>query len=128
MSEKNERSQASQTAHDFANKQDIPEQGERKQAAEAYADKAGKHETGAMPKVDLNTFILSLSSSVLVHLGEVPDPETGQSSQNLPMARHTIDILGMLEKKTQGNLEPDEDTLLKNVLFELRMKYVQKAE
>ncbi len=81
----------------------------------------------SLPKVDMNTFLLSLSSSAMVHLGEVPEPETGNTSINLGMARHTIDVLGMLEEKTQGNLTSDEDNLLKNILFELRMKYVQKA-
>jgi hypothetical protein len=128
MSEKKDQTDQNEKTQESAQEQDVPGQGERKQAAQAYADKARQEDSGPMPKVDMNTFILSLSSSVLVHLGEVPDPESGQSSQNLPMARHTIDILGMLEQKTKGNLEPDEDALLKNVLFELRMKYVQKAD
>ncbi len=109
-----------------AQKKDLgPE--ELKQAAQDYAAKAKENEQGPMPKVDMNTFILSLSSSVLVHLGEVPDPDSGQTSLNLDMARHTIDILGMLEKKTKGNLTQDEEDLLKNLLFELRVKYVQKS-
>ena len=101
----------------------------RQKAAEAFAStaKEREHQEGPLPKVDLNTFVLSLSSSVLVQLGEVCDPNSGQTCQNLDIARHTIDILGMLEQKTRGNLTPDEETLLKNVLFELRMKYVQKA-
>ncbi len=102
----------------------------RQEAAKAFASTAREREQqeGPMPKVDMNTFVLSLSSSVLVQLGEVCDPDSGQTCQNLDIARHTIDILGMLEQKTRGNLTPDEETLLKNVLFELRMKYVQKAQ
>lgn len=102
----------------------------RQEAANAFASTAREREQqeGPMPKVDMNTFVLSLSSSVLVQLGEVCDPDSGQTCQNLDIARHTIDILGMLEQKTRGNLTPDEETLLKNVLFELRMKYVQKAQ
>ena len=100
-----------------------------KEIEKAYEDKKEEQtETmGAMPKVDMNTFILSLSSSVLVNLGEVPDPVTGKISQNLEMARHTIDILALLEEKTKGNLTEDEERLLKNVLFDLRMKYIQKS-
>jgi hypothetical protein len=101
---------------------------ELNEAARAYAAQTQEtKDNGPLPKVDLNTFVLSLSSSALVQLGDVPDPESGQIRQNLPLARHTIDILAMLEKKTKGNLSPDEDDLLKNILFELRMKYVQKV-
>jgi hypothetical protein len=81
-----------------------------------------------MPKVDLSTFVLSLSSSALVHLGEVPEPETGLMTLDLPMAKHTIDVLSMLEEKTRGNTSHDECRLLKDILFELRMKYVQKVK
>jgi hypothetical protein len=96
------------------------------EAADAYKAKKEQKES-PLPKVDLSTFVLSLSSSVMVHLGEVPEPETGQITQNLDMARHTIDILAMLENKTQGNLTQDEERLFRDILFELRMKYVQKA-
>jgi hypothetical protein len=101
---------------------------ERDEVADAYQDvKCHEVDTTRMPQVDMNTFVMSLSSSVLVHLGEVPDPTSGETSQNLEMARHTIDILGMLEQKTKGNLTEDEANLLKNVLFELRMKFVQRC-
>jgi hypothetical protein len=80
-----------------------------------------------MPKVDLSTLVLSLSSSALVHLGEVPEPESGRTGTDLPLARHTIDVLSMLEEKTRGNVSDDECRLLKDILFELRMKYVQKV-
>lgn len=98
-------------------------QNKQKQAKEAY-----QAQTQTMPRVDFNTFILSLSSSVLVHLGEVPDPVSGQTEVNLELAKHSIDILSMLEEKTKDNLNPEEEELLKNMLFELRMKYVQKAK
>ncbi len=99
-----------------------------KEAEKAYKEKKKEFVSNeALPKVDMNTFILSLSSSVLVYLGEVPDPTTGKITQNLEMARQTIDILGLLEEKTKGNLTEDEERLLKSVLFDLRMKYVQKC-
>ena len=78
-----------------------------------------------MPKVDFSTFVMSLSSSALVHLGEIPDPDSGAYAVNIEMAQHTIDILTMLECKTKGNLELDEEQLLKDILFEVRIKYVQ---
>ncbi|MFO8033253.1 MAG: DUF1844 domain-containing protein [Desulfohalobiaceae bacterium] len=112
---------------EFASSQEQVGQQKQKQAEQAYEAKNQDPEHGPLPQVDLNTFVLSLSSSVLAHLGEVPDPSTGETSQNLEVARHTIDILGVLEEKTKGNLTLDEENLLKNLLFELRMKYVQKA-
>ncbi len=98
-----------------------------KEAKQAYQAQKQQNSSDTLPKVDMNTFLLSLSSSAMVHLGEVPEPETGDTNVNLGIARHTIDVLGMLEEKTQGNLTPDEEELLQNILFELRMKYVQKS-
>lgn len=80
-----------------------------------------------MPKVTFSTFILSLSSTALVSLGETPDPESREISENLPLAKHVIDTLVMLKNKTDRGLDPDEAQLLEGVLYELRMKYVMKA-
>ncbi|GAB6887654.1 DUF1844 domain-containing protein [Desulfothermus okinawensis JCM 13304] len=82
---------------------------------------------GPLPKVDFITFVMSLSSSALVHLGEVSDPVTGKTDVNLELARHTIDVLSMLEEKTRGNLSREEEEFFKNILFELKMKYVQRT-
>ncbi len=104
------------------------DQNKFQEAEKAYKEKKKEQETGEpLPRVDMNTFILSLSSSVLVYLGEVPDPVTGKINKNLEMARQTIDLLGLLEEKTKGNLTEDEERLLKDVLFDLRVKYVQKC-
>jgi hypothetical protein len=80
-----------------------------------------------LPEVSLATFIFSLSSSALLHLGEIPDPETTSVRVDLPLAKQIIDTLGMLQEKTKGNLDPDEDNLLKTVLYDLRLRYVQKS-
>jgi hypothetical protein len=79
-----------------------------------------------LPEVNFSTFVFSLSSSALFHFGEMADPATGAKEKNLPMAKHTIDILGMLEEKTRGNLTGDEEQLLKNILYDLRMRYVKE--
>ena len=79
-----------------------------------------------LPKINFATFIFSLNSSVLVQLGLIDDPATGKKTRNLPLAKQTIDILGMLEEKTQGNLTKDEETMLKNILYDLRMIYVKE--
>jgi len=79
-----------------------------------------------LPKINFATFIFSLNSSVLVQLGLIEDPATGKKTKNLPLAKQTIDILGMLEEKTRGNLTKDEETMLKNILYDLRMIYVKE--
>lgn len=79
-----------------------------------------------MPKIDFSTFIFSLNSSVLVQLGLLEDPGTGQKDKNLPLAKQTIDIIAMLEEKTKGNLSPDEENLLKSMLYDLRILYVKE--
>lgn len=81
-----------------------------------------------MPEINFTTFILSLNSSALVHLGIQNDPITSGPSENLPVAKQTIDILAMLEEKTKGNLTEDERRLLTHVLYELRMLYVKQKE
>jgi hypothetical protein len=80
-----------------------------------------------LPEVNFSTFVFSLSSSALFHFGEMEDPSTGAKEKNLPMAKHTVDILGMLEEKTKGNLTEDEEQLLKNILYDLRMRYVKET-
>ena len=76
-----------------------------------------------IPPIDFTTFVLSLSTQALMQLGEVKGPD-GQMAQDLLMARHTIDLLGLLESKTKGNLTGEEERLLQQVLFDLRMRFV----
>ncbi len=87
-------------------------------AAEAAGEAGGK----ALPHIDFETFILSVAQSVLIHLGEITE---GTDGPNLPLAKQTIDILGMLEEKTRGNLTDDEARLLQHLLYDLRLKYVE---
>ena len=84
------------------------------------------HET--LPHIDFATFVLSLSHSALMHLGEVPDPDTNETRVDLPMAKQNIDILALLEEKTKANLTGDEERLLAQVLFDLRMRYVERSK
>lgn len=76
--------------------------------------------------VDFSTFILSLSTSAMIHLGDAPTPE-GQIERDLQLARQVIDMLGMLQEKTRGNLTADEDKLLEQVLYDLRLRFVQAS-
>ncbi len=96
-------------------------------AAEEYSrqEKEGPcSDQPPLPEVNFSTFIFSLSTSALLHLGELPDPNTRQRCQNLLLAKQTIDILAMLKAKTGGNLDEEEQNLLDNLLYELRMKFV----
>ncbi len=79
------------------------------------------------PEIDFSSFIMSLATSVLIALGENPDPVSGETSVNLQLARDTIRILEIIEEKTRGNLMEEERRLLENILFDLRFKYVAKA-
>ena len=63
-----------------------------------------------------------------VHLGEVGDPVTGETQKNLPAAGQMIDLLAVIQQKSQGNLEPDEVQLIDAWLYELRLKYVEAAK
>ena len=99
---------------------------EEKEEKEAEREAPG--EETQLPEVNFATFIFSLSSSALLHFGDIPDPSSGTNKKNLAMAKHTIDILGMLEEKTRGNLTRDEEQLFKNILYDLRMRYVKETE
>jgi hypothetical protein len=79
------------------------------------------------PPIDFPTYILSYYTQGLVLLGEVPNPYTNKKEEDVEAARHTIDILSMLEQKTKGNLSKDEQQLLESVLYELRMKFMAKT-
>lgn len=74
-----------------------------------------------------STFLLSLSTSALVCLGELPDPVNNEKNTNLPLAKQTIGIIEMLKEKTKGNLSEEEDKLIEGILYDLRMKYINVA-
>jgi hypothetical protein len=79
------------------------------------------------PPIDFPSYILSYYTQGLVLLGEVPNPYTNKKEEDVEAARHTIDILSMLEQKTKGNLGTEEEQLLESVLYELRMKFMAKT-
>ena len=91
------------------------------------ATRATSSESSASVGIDFATFLLSLASSGMVHLGKVPDPTGGGVEVNLPMARQTIDILSLLRDKTRGNLTPHEAGLLDRVLHDLRVAWVEES-
>ena len=81
----------------------------------------------SLPTIDFMTLVVSLSQTALVHLGEAVDPDAKEGERNLPLARQTIDLLGVLQEKTKGNLTGDEERLLDQVLYDLRLRFVELA-
>lgn len=81
-----------------------------------------------LPSIDFATLVLSLSHSVLLHLGDAPDPVTGKREVNLSLARQTIDLLALLQEKTRGNLTGAEERVIEQALLDLRLRYVEVAK
>jgi hypothetical protein len=91
-------------------------------------DLADPHAPHAQPpELSFATFVISLSTQALALLGEIPDPVQGRTVVDLDGARQFIDILGILREKTRGNLDAREAALLEGALYDLRMKYVDRA-
>ncbi|HXH09819.1 MAG TPA: DUF1844 domain-containing protein [Alphaproteobacteria bacterium] len=77
--------------------------------------------------IDFASFIVSLGTQAFMHLGDIPNPMNQKREKDLPAAKHLIDLLGMLQAKTKGNLNGDEDRLLQQLLFDLRLRYVRET-
>jgi hypothetical protein len=71
------------------------------------------------------SFMMSLSTSALIYLGQVPDPISGKNATDLVGARQTIDLISLLKDKTKGNLTPDEESFIDSILYDLRMLFVK---
>ena len=84
--------------------------------------------SAVLPAIDFHTFILSLGSSALLHLGDLDPPDGAQSQPDLAMAKHTIDVIAMLGEKTKGNLTVAEADLMESLLFDLRLRYVERSK
>lgn len=96
--------------------------------AERETEETGSSQEAHYPEINFANFVISLGTSAMYHFGDYPDPENGKSEVNLTAAKQTIDILGMLEAKTKGNLDENEKGLIEGLLFELRMRYVKEKE
>jgi Domain of unknown function (DUF1844) len=84
-------------------------------------------QSAPLPPVTFSSFVISLGSSSLMLMGEQLDPQQPSIPVNLPQAKEIIDLLSVLEDKTKGNLTSDEQTVLRDMLYALRMKYVTLA-
>lgn len=107
-----------------AEKPASPPKGEA-QAAASEQEKRSEPAAETSFPVNFSSFILSLATSALIHLGQEANPATGERSVELPSARQVIDLITLLEEKTKGNLTPDEENLLRQILFTLRLKFVE---
>ena len=84
-------------------------------------------EAQSLPPMDFSTFAMSLGSSAMVHLRQIPSPDADNANAgtlDLPAAKQIIDILGMLEEKTRGNLDDAEQRLVQSLLYDLRVAFV----
>ncbi len=106
----------------------------KKGKAKPDGEDAGKDPGKGSPDKELlyefgfSTFILSLSTSALVHLGELPDPLSNTKEVNLQLAKQTISIIEMLKEKTEGNLTKEEENLIDSVLYDVRLKFVNSSK
>ena len=87
---------------------------------------APEHEEG-LPHARFDLFVSGLAMETLIALGDMPHPTTRKQAANLPQAKYLIDLLGVLEEKTKGNLVVEEEKLLKDALYQLRMRYLAKS-
>lgn len=87
-----------------------------------------KHGRCVMPEVTFPAFVMSLNTSALYHLGEITDPTTGKRIVDLDLAKHAIDTLALIQNKTTGNLEKDEEELLKNILYDIKIRFVKAVK
>src|SRR6266568_3792109 len=109
-------------------RKEAPEESEAARGAEQKTPSAGgSHDAKdeALPEINFSTFVISLSTQALMHLGEIANPLSGKVEADIPVAKQMIDILGMLREKTRGNLNAGEEQLMEDILFDLRMKYVE---
>jgi len=81
-----------------------------------------------LPEINFSTFVIGLSTQALMQLGEIASPLSGKVETDIAAAKQMVDILGMLQEKTKGNLNSSEERLLEDILFDLRMRYVEAVK
>lgn len=107
-------------------REETTEQSETRTKPSEEPPQASSQDTAeALPEINFSTFVIGLSTQALMHLGEIANPMSGKVESDVPTAKQMIDILGLLKEKTRGNLNASEDQLMEDILFDLRMKYVE---
>ena len=110
--------------------------GEEAEAGKTRSQEPALEETAArekaspddVPEISFSTFVIGLSTQALMHLGEIPSPLSGKVESALPVAKQMIDIIAILREKTRGNLDQGEQKLMDDVLYDLRMRYVEAVK
>ena len=92
------------------------------------AESAGAPHSPPPLELNFSTFLISLSTQALAHLGEIPNPIDRTTTVDLGAARQLIDIIAILKEKTKGNLDESETRLLDHALYDLRLKYVERSK
>ncbi len=104
-------------------RESVEETGKEEKKESQAQDKS--RERIPLPEVTFSSLIMTLTSSVLVYFGEIPDPVTGEKKVDLDLAKHGIDTIALLKEKTKGNLTTEEQNMIDTILTELRLKYVK---
>ena len=116
----------------FDEKGDLKDEKSEEKTTQQDVDKEEPQTTetrgGPLPEVNFSSLIFSLSSSALMHFGEIADPQTGEKRKDLAIAKHSIDTIAMLKEKTEGNLDEEEAKFLDTILTDLRWRYVKATE
>jgi hypothetical protein len=98
------------------------------QTSQGQSETQSNAHDAPLPEINFSTFVISLSTQALMHLGEIANPMSGKADTDVPAAKQMIDLLAMLKDKTAGNLNANEDRLMQDILFDLRMRYVEAVK
>ena len=110
-------------------REEAPERSETQpKPSEERREASDQTSTETLPEINFSTCVIGLSTQALMHLGEIANPVSGNVEIDVPTAKQMIDILGLLKDKTRGNLNASEDRLMEDILFDLRMKYVEAVK
>lgn len=95
---------------------------------ESRAEEPPESKKQEIPPIDFASFIISLSTSVLIYLGEIPDPLSNEKKEDFISAKQTIDLISLLKEKTKGNLTQQEEEFMENILYDLKMRFVKASK
>jgi hypothetical protein len=109
-------------------KEEVRKEAKEEGRKDEKADEMKESEYTPLPEISFSSFVLSLSSSILLHLGEIADPQSGEKKKDLALAKQTIDIITLLKDKTKGNLTEEEQKLLEYILYDMRMRFVKATQ
>lgn len=109
-------------------KEEVRKEAKEEGRKDEKADEMKESNYTPLPEISFSSFVLSLSSSILLHLGEIADPQSGEKKKDLALAKQTIDIITLLKEKTKGNLTEEEQKLLEYILYDMRMRFVKETQ